>query len=110
MSWLSAIKAVLRDHLDLHPIAVLAALGMLMFLSLNWVLRKPLWSPEGLSAPLLVGVLIETLEIWQHYGGGSCAQGSCESWITIIARHSVDVLAMLSIPAVLVLLGQRLYS
>lgn len=96
------IKTVLRDYIGLPPWSVLAAVGLVAFLALNALLRKPLTSGWGLLAPLAIGIVLESYEIRVQYREvGLFAPGN-DPLLVILARHGLDVLIMLAIPAVVV--------
>ena len=102
---LQQLKALLRDQLGLPPAAVLVFVGCLAHLALNTVLRKPLTSGWGLFGPLVLGIALESFEIWIQYRDiGLFAPGN-DPVIVILGRHALDVLAMLALPLVLVALG-----
>ncbi len=59
-------------------------------------------SPWGLLAPLTVGLVIESIEIWTAYKHvGLFAPGN-DQFLVIVLRHAFDVLAMFVVPALLV--------
>jgi hypothetical protein len=59
----------------------------------------------GLLAPLVLGIAIETYEIWVRYRDfGLLAPGNDPVW-QIVARHGLDIVSMLVLPIVLVLVG-----
>lgn len=103
---IDALKTLLRDRLGLPSWAVLAVLGLAAHLALNALLRRPLASPLGLLAPLLLGIAIEAFEIWRHYRAiGLFAPGNDPLW-QIGARHAGDVALMLALPLAWVLLAR----
>ena len=102
---LDKLKSVLRDQMGLPPWAVMATVGLVSFLVLNALLRKPLTSGWGLLGPLIIGTALEAYEIWVHYRGiGLFAQGN-DPIITILGRHAFDVVVIAALPVVLVLAG-----
>lgn len=99
------LKSLIRDQFGLPPDLVLGVTGCVSFLLLNLLLRKPLMSAWGMLAPLILGVLIESYEIWVQYRSiGLFAPGN-DPLINILARHGLDVLKMLAAPILLVVLG-----
>lgn len=102
---LKQIKSLIRDQLGLSPAIVLVATGCVAYLLLNLLLRKPLTSAWGLLAPFLLGIAIESYEIWLQYRNvGLLAPGN-DPLVFILARHGLDVLIILVVPALLVTLG-----
>lgn len=96
---LELAKTLLRDRLGLPPALVLALAGLAAHVLLNALLRRPLGSAVGLLAPLLIGVAIESWEIWIRYrGAGLFAEGN-DPLLQILGRHSLDIIAMMAIPA-----------
>ena len=84
---------------------MLAVAGCLIHLLLNAVLRKPVTSAWGLLGPLAFGVILESYEIWMQYRSiGLFAPGN-DPLLTILARHGLDVLLMLSVPVLIVSAG-----
>ena len=99
------LKTFLRDQLGLPSWVVLAAAGLLAHLALDTLLRKPVSSGWGLLGPLVVGVVLESHEIWVQYRDiGIFAPGN-DALITILGRHSLDVLYMLAVPFLVVVIG-----
>jgi len=102
---LQKLKYFLGDQLGLPPWSVLVALGCLAHVLINTLLRKPLASGWGLLGPLVLGIVIESLEIWIQYRDiGLFAPGN-DALLTILGRHSLDVAVMLGGPLLIVLLG-----
>ncbi len=102
---LQQLKVLLRDQLGLPPSAVLVFVGCVAYLALNAVLRKPLTSAWGLLGPLVLGVALESFEIWIQYRDvGLFAPGN-DPVIAILGRHGLDLLAMLAVPLLLVAWG-----
>ncbi len=65
-------------------------------------------SAWGLLAPLVLGVAIESFEIWRSYGDiGLLAPGN-DPLLSIAGRHGMDVLSMLALPLILVGVGRLL--
>lgn len=105
MNAVGKIKTFLRDQLGLPPFVLLAAAGCLAYLSLNALLRKPLTSAWGLLAPLVLGLLLESYEIWVEYRDvGLFAPGN-DPLAVILARHALDVAIVLVLPLLLTLVG-----
>lgn len=102
---LQQIKSFLRDQIGLPPIVVLVAVGCAAHLLLNALLRKPATSAWGLLAPLVLGVTLESVEIWVHYREMDFwAQGGAQI-LAILARHGLDLLKIMLIPLSLVAIG-----
>ena len=98
-----ALKSLLRDQLGVAPWLVLMTVGLTVHLAANVLSRRSATSPFGLLAPLALGLAIEAIEVWQHYGRiGLFAQGNDPPW-RIAARHGRDVVVMLALPLALVL-------
>lgn len=102
---LQQIKSLIRDQLGLPADAVLVVTGCAAHLLLNVLLRKPSTSAWGLLGPCVLGIAIESYEIWVQYRDiGLYAPGN-DPLIEIISRHALDVLKMLAAPLVLVVFG-----
>lgn len=102
---LNPIKTVLRDQLELPPWVVLATVGLLAHLIVNALLRKPLTSGWGLLGALVIGVVLESYEIWLQYRDiGLFAPGN-DALLTILGRHGLDVVLMLAAPVNLLSIG-----
>lgn len=102
---LNQLKILLRDQVGLPPSAVLATIGLIAFLVLNALLRKPLTSGWGLLAPLAIGVALETYEIWVQYREiGLFAPGN-DPLVMILGRHGLDVMSMLAVPVLVVVIS-----
>jgi len=102
---LRQIKALLRDQLGLPPIAVLVVAGLIAHLLLNALLRKMPTSPWGLMAPFVLGLTLEAWEIWVQYKDIGLASPQGDPLLDILARHALDILAMLVGPVLLVVAG-----
>ncbi len=102
---LNHLKIFLRDQMGLPPWVVLATGGLLAYLVLNALLRKPLTSGWGLLGPLVVGVVLESYEIWVQYRGIGLFAPSNDTLCTILGRHGLDVVLMLAVPIILVAVG-----
>ena len=102
---LQKMKFFIRDQLGLPPFAVLMVAGLAAHLVLNALLRKSPTSAWGLLATLVLGVALESYEIWLHYGTlGLTAPGN-DALSTILSRHGLDVAKMAAAPSLLVVLG-----
>lgn len=87
------------------PTLVFIVVGCAAHLALNVALRKPLTSAVGLLAPLVLGLALESYEIWVQYRDvGLFAPGN-DSLLTILTRHGFDIVKMLAAPLLLVTLG-----
>ena len=99
------IKSFIRDQLGLPPTAMLVAAGLVAHFALNALLRKSPTSAWGLLAPLVLGSALESYEIWIQYKDfGLLAPGN-DPFISILARHALDVLKMLAVPLLMVAIG-----
>ncbi len=79
--------------------------GCVAHLMLNTILRKPLTSPLGLLAPLVLGLALESYEIWVQYRNiGLLAPGN-DPVLVILLRHGFDIGKMLAAPLILVVVG-----
>jgi hypothetical protein len=102
---LEQIKSLIRDQLGLPAGVILAVTGIAAHLLLNAVLRKPPTSVWRLLAPFVLGLAIESYEIWVQYRDiGLLAPGN-DPVKTILFRHGLDILKMLSAPLLLVAFG-----
>jgi hypothetical protein len=98
------LKSFLVNQLGIPPSAALVVLGCAAHLALNTALKKSPGSAWGLLAPLLLGLGLESYEIWHHYRDiGLYAPGN-DPLSTILARHSLDIVKMLAAPSLLVVL------
>ena len=93
------LKEWIAASLPLPQPVVLGLLGLGCFLGTCMVVRRPLTCGWALVPGLVLGVLIEAWQIWDHYSpngfGGTSVVG-------VVARHLVDV-AVMNLPAVAVL-------
>ena len=99
------LKSILRDQLQLPSWLVLIAVGCLVHVVLNAILRKPITSCWGLIGPLVLGVALESYEIWIQYRHIGLFSPSNDSLLIILARHGFDVLFMLAGPILIVAIG-----
>ncbi len=102
---LQQIKFLMRDQLGLPPVAVLVVAGCVAHLLLNVLLRKPLSSAWGLLAPLILGLALESYEIWVQYRNVGLLASGNDPLLAIFIRHGLDILKMLAAPSFLVVLG-----
>ena len=102
---LQQIKFFIRDHLRLPPVAVLVVTGCVTHLALNALLRKSPTSAWGLLAPFLLGVALESYEIWLQYRHVGLLAPSNDPLLAILLRHGLDVVTILAAPLLLVALG-----
>ncbi|MBT8445150.1 MAG: hypothetical protein HKN81_09065 [Gammaproteobacteria bacterium] len=102
---LGRIKSLLRDQIGMPATVVLVAVGLLAHLALTLLLRKSPTSALGLLAPLGLGLVIESWEIWVQYRDVGLTAPGNDPVPMIVARHAIDVLKMLAAPATLVLAG-----
>lgn len=102
---LRQFKTLLRDQLGLPPTAILIAAGLIAHVGLNIVLRKVPTSAWGLLAPLVVGVALESWEIWIQYEDIGLSAPGNDPLTVILSRHATDVLAILAGPVLLVVTG-----
>ncbi len=102
---LHQLKSLLRDGLGLPPVAVHVAVGLVAHLMLNLLLRKSATSAWGLLAPLLIGIAVESWEIWIQYREVGLTAAGNDPVLVILARHALDVVAMLAAPTLLVVAG-----
>jgi len=102
---LQQIKTLIRDQLGLPAGVVLVITGCVSHLLLNILLRRPLTSAWGLLAPGVLGIAIESYEIWIQYRDiGLLAPGN-DPLAAILFRHGLDVLKMLVGPVLIVGFG-----
>lgn len=91
---LQRLKQRLLARLGLSPDALLAFLGLGCFLATCLLAGRPLDWAWALLPGLCLGLLIEGLEILDHYGGlGFLALGAA-GIADVVFRHSRDVLVM----------------
>jgi hypothetical protein len=102
---LQQIKFFIRDQLGLPPVAVLVVVGCVTHLALNALLRKSPTSAWGLLAPLVLGVTLESYEIWLQYRQAGLLAPGNDPLLAILMRHGLDVVKMLVVPLLLVALG-----
>lgn len=102
---LDYLKTLLRDQLGLPVWVVLMIAGCLAHVVLNAVLRKPITSAWGLLAPLIIGVTLESYEIWVQYRNIGLFAAGNDPVIAILGRHALDVLSLLAVPLLLVAFG-----
>lgn len=99
------LKTLLRDELGLPPWIVLATIGLFAFLALNALLRKPVTSAWGLLGPLVIGIALESYEIWAQYRDIGLFGPGNDPLIVILGRHGLDIVSMLGIPVLVVVTG-----
>lgn len=105
---IDAFKSLIRDQLGMPAWVVLPVAGLIAFLALNVLLRRPWTSAIGLVAPLVLGLALEAYEIRVQYrDAGLAAPGNDPLWM-ILGRHGLDVALMLSLP--LLAVASRLFS
>jgi len=102
---LQQIKSFFFERLGLPPLAVFVLVGCIAHLGLNMLLRKSPTSAWGLLAPLLMGLVLESYEIWLQYGNQGLSAPGNDHVLLILARHGLDVVKMLAAPLLLVALG-----
>lgn len=100
------LKSFFRDTLALPPDLILIIVGLVSHLLLCLLLRKPLNSAWGLLAPTLLGILIESYEIWIHYRDIGLFAPSNDPLEVILLRHSLDIIKMLALPLILVVVSK----
>lgn len=103
---LENIKSFVRDTLAIPPSLILVCAGIIAHLLLCLILRKPYYSAWGLLAPLVLGMLIESYEIWSHYKEIGLFAASNDPVLLIFFRHSLDIVKMLMLPLLLVIFGK----
>ena len=102
---LSDLKAVFRDYVGMPPWLVLIIVGSVAHVVSNVVLRKPITSAWGLIAPLSLGLVIESYEIWELYRHVGFFAPTNDPLLFILARHALDIALMLIGPIVIVVGG-----
>ena len=100
------IKSFLRDTLALPSGLILMIVGLVSHILFCLLLRKPLNSAWGLLAPVLLGILIESYEIWIHYRDIGLLAPDNDPLGVILLRHSFDIFKMLMLPSLLVILSK----
>jgi len=103
LSLLQRAKQLLQSVLPLSGEAILIFLGLACYLLSCLVLRRPLSWAWALVPGLLLAVLLEGLEILNHYGLrglGGLAPGELAA---VVGRHSKDVIVMNLAPALVAL-------
>lgn len=104
------IKTLLRDDLGISSDVVLVIAGILAHIVLCLILRKPIYSAWGLLAPLILGITLESYEIWIHYRNiGLFAEGN-DPLFVILLRHSFDIIKLLSLPVLLVVIHKVFFN
>ena len=96
------LKSFLRDTLALPPDLILVVVGLVSHILFCLLLRKPLNSAWGLLAPVMLGILIESYEIWIHYRDIGLFAPNNDPVAVILLRHSLDIIKMLVLPSLLV--------
>ena len=99
---LQQVKSFLIDQLGIPPSVVLALVGTATHLLLNAILGRSATSPWGLLGPLLLGMALESYEIWIQYRGIGLFSPGNDPLLAILGRHGLDVLLMLAGPLLVV--------
>ena len=99
------LKSILNDQLGLPAWAILAAVGCLAHIVVNALLRKQVASAWGLLGPLILGIALESYEIWIQYRSVGLFAPINGPLLAILARHSIDVFIMLAGPSLIVVVG-----
>lgn len=103
LSFLHRAKQFLQSYLPFSSDVILIFLGLGCYLLSCLVLRRPLSWAWALVPGLLLAVLLEGLEILDHYGLmglGGLAPGELAA---VLGRHFKDVIVMNLAPAMVVL-------
>ena len=102
---LEQIKEFLKDTVGLPAFVVQIGMGLSAHVALNLLLHKPLTSAHGLLLPLILGVSIETYEIWIQYRDVGLFTPGNDPLLVILARHLGGVALVLVGPVALVIYG-----
>ena len=105
-SLLQRLKSYLLSTLDLSPDLLLALLGLVCFLATCLIARRPLSWAWALAPGICLALLLEVLEIWDHYGAKGLAKTDAAEGLGIALRHAKDVVVM-NLAPVLVLCVAR---
>ena len=98
---LSEIKRFITERLGFPPFVVLMIVGLAFHLMTNKILGKHYSSPWGIVGPLILGILIESVEIWDVYIDSGSFSPSSDPLAVILMRHSLDVLQIITAPVAL---------
>ena len=102
---IQGLKSLLRDHAGIPAPVLFVSTGTGAFLVTNWLLGNRWFSPWGLCGAAMLGIAIESYEIWDHYKNQDLFSSDARVLATILGRHATDILWMLAVPAALVFLG-----
>lgn len=89
------IKDAIAAALPLPAEVSLALAGLVCYLGTCATLRRPLTWPWALAPGFALSVLIEAVDIWNHWGGSALSGGKI---LPIVGRHLTDV-ALMNLPA-----------
>ena len=93
-SLLQRLKSYVLSTLDVSPDLLLAFLGLICFLATCLVARRPLSWVWALAPGLCLALLLEGIEIWDHYGAKGLAKTGAAEGLGIALRHAKDVVIM----------------
>lgn len=100
---LARLKAFLQSELGISADVMFVVMGLALFLLTCLIFRKPVWWAWALVPGLCISILIEAMEIRDHYGGfAGLSEQSAKEIAFILLRHSRDILVVNVLPLVVV--------
>ena len=102
---LTSLKDSLRSGLGVSPDALLVLLGLGCFLVTCLIAVRPLSWAWALVPGVCIAVILEGLEIRDHYGAQRLLDASAGDIAAIFWRHARDVLLMNLGPVLVVLVA-----
>jgi hypothetical protein len=100
---LEQLKNITRSVTGVSPDAIFVFLGLGCFLTTCLIARRPLTWAWALIPGFWLSIIVETLEIWDHYGAKGLFGTEATEISTIFLRHSKDILVMNLGPSLVVL-------
>lgn len=97
-SLLHRVKSLAQTLLPVSNDALLVILGLGCYLATCLILRRPLDWHWALLPGLTAAFLLESWEIWDHYGADGLAQLAARDVLAMLLRHSGDILLMNAAP------------
>ena len=105
---LEYLKDFARSAIGLSPDTMLVFLGLGCFLITCLIARQPLTWAWALLPGILISIVLESIEIWDHYGIKGFFGEETLNIAAILLRHSKDVLIMNLGPLLVVLVANLL--
>lgn len=99
------LKSIAESELGISPDVMFVIIGLVLFLVTCLIFRKPVSWGWALIPGLCVSIFVETAEIIDQYGLHGLTEKDVKDLVTILLRHSRDILATNLAPFVLVIVA-----